>query len=415
MIRKGPLMFESNRGHTLIELMIAIIIGLILVLASFQVMAVFEGHKRSTTAINDALQSANYGLYQVDTLVRSAGTGIVQAKQYAYGCALNYTSAGGTLVTDGVPGTTLHTPFDKVLTTPVNLALRLAPAVIFPGATTNGTSDVLLLMSGGRGFGETPVQFTAPVSGSLVQLTHTIGFFANDWVLVSQNAVNPTAAGSCMLTKVDPAYVAETASHSTGNVALPLTDASMGSVTLASFGGNAVITDLGVGAGGSTTSNASFVMYGVDDSDYTLKSIDLLNSDYGAAPQFVGDDVVTMQAVYGINTVGPGALTWVKPIDNGADLYSPASLLDGTDAARQRLRSIKAIRVAFVVRSALPERFTATDQQAIDTSHSINVGSYTLFQTLGAGVQTTWSVPAGQSNYRFRELETTIPLRNAAY
>ncbi len=58
------------RGHTLIELMVAIVIGMILVIAAFSVMATFEGGKRTTTAMNDALQSGNFGLYEIDKLVR---------------------------------------------------------------------------------------------------------------------------------------------------------------------------------------------------------------------------------------------------------------------------------------------------------------------------------------------------------
>ena len=83
---------RQNRGHTLIELMVAIVIGILLVLGAFTVLASFEGRKRTTTAMNDALQSGGFGLYQVDKMIRSAGTGLGKyATMSGYGCALNYT------------------------------------------------------------------------------------------------------------------------------------------------------------------------------------------------------------------------------------------------------------------------------------------------------------------------------------
>src|ERR1700760_1856608 len=118
---------RTETGHTLIELLVAMIIGLALVLGAFQVMATFEGHKRTTTALNDSLQSGNYGLWQLDVLSRSAGTGITQMDKYATGCPLNYVSSDASkTVSNGAIGA-LPVPFDTMFTTPTALKLRLAP------------------------------------------------------------------------------------------------------------------------------------------------------------------------------------------------------------------------------------------------------------------------------------------------
>ncbi len=393
---------RHTHGHTLIELMIAIAIGVILVLAAFQVMATFEGHKRTTTAMNDSMQAANFGLYQLDLLTRSGGTGLTQVRKYATGCLPSYTPGAGSAVTNGV--VSLPDIFGGIVGT-TTLPLRLAPAVIFPGTAT----DAVMLMSGGAGFGEVPVKFTTAAAGSQLQLDNTIGFFPGDWVLVSGNAANPTTAGACLITQVASTYAAETAENSLGNVALPLRDASVGSVTLASFGANALVTDLGSGT------NASFLLYGVDGTQFALESVDLLNAP--ATVQRVADDVVLLRAVYGTNASanGYGALTWVNPAGD----YAPANLLDGSSAAATRLAGIKAIRVAIIVRSALPERWDASDQ-AIGTgtaaSNQINNGTYPIFAALNStAVATAWIVPGTATNYRYREVEATIPLRNAYY
>src|SRR5450830_1206747 len=79
---------SKQAGVTLIELMVVLVIGLVVSLAIFGVMTASEGRKRTTTSVNDIDQSANYGLYQMDKLIRSAGTGFTQAYTQTYGCEL---------------------------------------------------------------------------------------------------------------------------------------------------------------------------------------------------------------------------------------------------------------------------------------------------------------------------------------
>ncbi len=208
-------------GHTLIELMIAILVGMFLVLGAFGVMAAFEGQKRSTTAVNDALQSGNYALYTIDKLIRSSGSGLARyAASAGWGCGLNYTSAGGTTVNStGLPS--LAAPFDTVLSGASVTALRLAPVVIFPNAAVvEGSptgSDALMLMQGGAGFGETPIPITDK-NGPLV--TSTVGFLVDEWVLVGTSGI-----GNCMITKVNSSYTGS----AVNNVVLPLDNSSIGS------------------------------------------------------------------------------------------------------------------------------------------------------------------------------------------
>lgn len=379
---------RGMRGHTLIELMVAIIIGLIMVLASFQVLAMFEGHKRTTTGMNDALQSGNFGIYTLDKLIRSSGSGLVQSASFAYGCPLNYTPTGGTTVSSGVLSG-LPAPFS---TNVGSQALRVAPVVIFPN-TTDPTlgPDVFLLMSGGAGFGEMPVPVTRKPIGTELLVATTVGLSADEWVLLGGGG-----AANCMLTTV---------SSVPDNKVLTLAQATVGAASLASYSSGYV-----VGLGNAQA--ASFVMYGVD-SDDTLYSVDLLNSNF--AKEQASDDVVMMRAVYGIDADSDGKLdAWVNPVDSGTGAsalsYSPASLLNGSAAANKRLRSIKAIRVALIVRAPLMERADAS-------TPAFNDGSYKLFEPLdnAHGVHVTWNVPAGQENYRFRVLEGTIPVRNAVF
>ena len=51
------------RGTTLIELMVALVIGMILSLAVFSVMSIFEGRRRTLDAGSDLDQSASVAMF----------------------------------------------------------------------------------------------------------------------------------------------------------------------------------------------------------------------------------------------------------------------------------------------------------------------------------------------------------------
>jgi len=411
---------HMSRGHTLIELMIAIVCGMVLVLAAFKVLADFEGGKRTTTAMNDALQSGNIGLFEIDKLIRSAGTGMTQyARVVGYGCSLNYTPTGGGLITSGVINGPLPSPFTNVIGTSA-APLRLAPAVILGGtmsaigssdaaATTPATSDALLFMLGGAGFGEIPVAVSNANAPPTLQ--SIVGFGPNDWVIDGGASL-----GDCMISKVSATFAAGgpgKANWTSSLLQLPLaTGNTVGNKTLAV---NDYILDLGNGAA------ANFLLFGVDSNSATLRSIDLLNSDPKAQSLNVSDDVVLMKAVYQVDPDKTGTGSWVKPggtfsASSGTYNYSATSgancLLCGTSSANLALQGIKAIRIALVVRAPIQENAN----QAQNISVNFSGQSYLLFGGLPTAMQFTWYAPQSTAsqpqNYRYRVIETTVPIRN---
>ena len=398
---------NAQRGHTLIELMIAILIGMLLVLGAFKVLADFEGNKRSTTAVNDAMQSGNYGLFSLDKLIRSAGSGLSRyAAKAGWGCTLNFKPTDGTttaptaISSSGAP--TLSSPFNVLPG-----ALRLAPVMIIPGDATWSSTvtnpDVLMVMLGGGGYSEAPVRFKPNVSGGLSQVDSNVGFGSGEWVLVGSGGI-----GECMIS-----HVASTFSSAGNSVSLPLADASVGNASGLVTAGNYVVA-LGNGA------TASFLMLAVNTTTNSLMSLDLLNSPT-STPQGLADDVVMMRVIYQVQPKPADPLTWTNPVANvtiGGTTYnySPAGLNAGTAAASTALKSIVAIRIALIVRAPLNEQ----------KSLNVNGGSQKMFDALDPStcttattpacanaVTVTWTYPAG--NYRYRKLETTIPVRNASF
>ena len=108
----------------------------------------------------------------------------------------------------------------------------------------------------------------------------------------------------------------------------------------------------------------------------------------------IADGVAELHAVYGLDTNADGILdTWVDP---GAAGYDIATLM--TNPAT--LRQIVAVRIALVMRSSNYEKA------------ALSAATLTLFSELPAAVQQTVTLNANDQHYRYRIVESTIPLRN---
>jgi type IV pilus assembly protein PilW len=186
---KNPTIFPLNigcskqSGVTLIELMVVLVIGLVVSLAIFGVMSANEGRKRTTTSVNDMDQSANYGLYQMDKLIRSAGTGFTQAYTQTYGCEL---LAKKNTVAILPPSADLPKPFSAAyanILASIGNTFRLAPIIIVNGTRTNLTagsnpSDSLIIMSGSAGLGEASIGFRSVPTAPTLNVVNVAGFRA---------------------------------------------------------------------------------------------------------------------------------------------------------------------------------------------------------------------------------------------
>src|SRR6267378_3835863 len=65
----------SERGFSMVELLVAMLIGLIGMIIIFQVFQVSEGIKRSTTSGGDAQQNGVIALYSIERDFKNAGMG----------------------------------------------------------------------------------------------------------------------------------------------------------------------------------------------------------------------------------------------------------------------------------------------------------------------------------------------------
>ncbi|MDM0014129.1 PilW family protein [Variovorax sp. J22P168] len=378
----------SQRGLTLVELLVAMVIGLVVTLAVTSVVVMGEQHKRTTTGTNDANQSGNYLAYVFDRAIRSAGSGFAQAWNLgAFGCTLIVDRNGKQILprADAFPA-----PFASVPQT-----LQLAPLLIDRPAEG---SDVVIAMSGNAASGDIgrPIRSSAGAD-NVLRMSNTIGLSEGDIGIISREGV-----ADCLIEQVkgDGAVFAD----AVGNETLPLgglyysTGSEAHSLTDLIDGGGAYFTTLGrAGA-----NNVQFQMFSVNTS-HALVSYDLmLTSGAVADPvadldkknqQMVSDGVIEMRALYGIDSTGDGVFdSWVAPSGEYA--------IDKMMASPAKMRQVIAVRVAMVVRSGTFEK------------EPISPEGIVLFGDLAEALHITVPIDDTGKHFRHRVVETTIPLRN---
>ena len=172
----------------------------------------------------------------------------------------------------------------------------------------------------------------------------------------------------------------------------------IGSSNLSNYSTVAMALDLG---SGSSANPPGLSIFGVGDNN-TLLSYDLLQMGTYNTTQAVADGIFEIHALYGVDSNNNGQVdSWVDP---GSVGYTVATLESGTAASVATLRTIKAIRVGLILRTALPEKVSTPPA----TSGPLN-----LFSDLPASVQFSRTLATNEQNFRYRTVEMTIPLRNA--
>ncbi|MDR6534722.1 PilW family protein [Variovorax soli] len=394
MTASTPSSRAPHRGLTLIELLVAMAIGLIVTLAVTSIVTVGEAHKRTTTSTNDMSQSGAFAAYALDRVLRSAGSGFVQSGTLGvYGCKLSVArDIGGTATTILPRLTAFPAPFASFLGgAGAGFAgnLRVAPLLIAQDQSATG-SDVLVVMGGNGAAGDIPRQIRSGVTGTNnLRLNNTIGLANGDLGLVAQEGTE-----DCLIEQVN--VTDTTAFAAAGNEVLPLggryftsTGATTSLATLAA-GGSAYYTPLG----NTLSNNVQFQLLGVG-ANQTLFAYDLLRSagtgSDADALQTIADSVVELRALYGIDTNGDGIINdWVAP---SGTTYGIANLMTKPADIRQ----IVAVRVALVMRSAELNK------------DNVSPASLTLFSDLATALQRSVTL---DPRYRYRVIDTTIPLRN---
>lgn len=373
---------RSQSGFTLVELLVAVVIGLALTLALTTITIRSEIGKRVLSSGNDMSQNTSFITYELDRDLRSAGSGFAQSWTLTAGCPLNVSQNGAQILPRLTP---FPAPFATVPT-----AVAMAPVLIHAGAGTGG-SDVLAIMTGAAGLSEAQIRI-APKSATTnsVLVDNTIGTRGDDLVLFMQ-------AAGCMVQQVAAPFTggATPQLNFAGAYAAP----TVNGLALNTFGAGSAV-DFMLSLGNVTGNRPMFQLIGIGP-NATLVSYDLLRLDGTDATPALAEGVVDMRAIYGIDADDDLPLhtvdTWVAPTAAG---FTVAALTARPPLVPRDLQSIKAVRIGLILRSDRIEK------------ELVSPASLTLFGTVPGIVPYVRTLSTDEQHQRFRTVEFTVPLRN---
>ena len=357
---------SMQKGMSLVEILVGVLIGLIGIVVIFQVLATAEERKRTTSSGSDAQVAGAIALYTMERNLRPAGYGF-SASTYM-GCTVNaYDSAR--------PGG--------------NFTFPLAPIQITQGAS--GAPDTLTVLWGNSSTFVATQTFTASAATSK-KTQGRAGLQTGDLVVVAGAGPVCAMAEVTDNTNADGATIDHAAgsyTNAAGTSAVARFNPAGGPVVaftqgnLFNFGTVPVRNIWSIRSGKVLTVS--------NDLRYTDANGDGLNDWVEVA-----EGIIDLQAEYGVD------------LDNN-NMISSAEWQTATPADWSKVR---AIRVALLSRSGQYEKTKVTTSAPSwigNTTPAVN--TFTMNNVDGTP-DTDPSDPNNWRNYRYRVFQTIIPLRN---
>ncbi|MEF8721245.1 MAG: PilW family protein [Candidatus Accumulibacter delftensis] len=351
----------QDKGFTLVEVMVAMVIGMLGLIIMMQVFSAAEGQRRATTGSGDAQSNGAMALYALQRDIRQGGYGFNAVN--TFGCPL-----------------ALPAPASRTLA-------QLAPVIINPPTADVPAGDAntdTLLIAYGNNEGPPEGDVITAVNGSLLAVAAATNYRAGpprDRVIAAPSAPTP----GCTFT------LAEVTAVVAPNVTVSDASGAVDGGTLFNLG-----------------TNPRFLAYAIRGGNLTV--CDYLAADCSSAANYVGiaNNIVSLRAQYGhASTAASGVDSW--------DQTTPADANQATLACLWARTS--ALRIAIVARNSqlepapfpfyededgndLPPTWTGSDTNGDgDSDDDIDA-------PVDLSDRTNWK------NYRYKVFETIIPIRN---
>ncbi|MDR0578807.1 MAG: PilW family protein [Candidatus Accumulibacter sp.] len=344
------------RGFSLVEIMVALVIGMIGVLVIMQVARTGEAQKRVTTGSGEAQNNGALAIYSVERDVKQAGYGF--SSPNAIGCKLVIPAR------DPVTAHTLDV---------------LAPVIINGGvpAGDDNTDTLLIVYGNGAGSPEGDIIADAGVmSGNQrMGVVSVKNFRVGEWVFAAPPDLALVSACDLKMGRVtglDPSPPA-----------IPTTlklDSNIGASD------DWHLFDLGVAP--------RIVGYAVRGGNLTTCDYMLANCSDADQWTIVANGIVSLRAQYGHDTAGGRAWNATSPVLPSGD--------SGHEAFAKAWAAIPAVRFALVARNGEPSRESVTASPPTWTNGAVWEDG-TLPGNLDGD---NWQ------RYRYQVYETVVPLRN---
>ena len=358
---------RRQRGISLLEMMVGIVIGLVCVLIIVQTLSVWESRKRTVASGTDAQISGTLGAFLLDRDLRLAGYGFGLATAQIMECDVIATKTGRS------GGADFRFPFRPVQITKGTGAASDTVSVLYGNSSYFVSSQPLLAT-------------TATAAATTKRLKSREGFQLGDKVVVTGN--DPV---DCQLVEVTGQTLTEdtTIEHEAGKIYTTLTGAAKTASMNPTGGTGTTFTTGRVYNLGPTparvvwtVANGSLTHYNfIDDGDST-KAVG------------VASDVVTLKAQYGVDTSGNGK------VESG-EWYDTLPLT-------ANWTQVVAVRFGLLLRSRQQERATSN---VTATAPSWAGGAFVMANLDGSS-GTASAASADWRNYRYRVYENVVPLRN---
>ena len=346
-------------GFTLVEIMVGMVVALLALLVIMQVFGSFEGQKRMTTGTADAQTNGALALQSVLRETQLAGFGI-SAFDRRVG-SLDCTTAENASIALGT--------------------FSMAPVEVANEVSAGG--DSLTVRYGSSMSGGVATRISAFDGVDELSVDSNLGCRVDDTAVVSNGGDN------CFVVSVKSLVAGTPAVPPKINLEIPLDpDVSLGDLPTV----NAFVSCMG------QYREVTFAVNG-----------DRLERD----GEEVASGVVNMQVQYGI-TATPSDTQIAQWVDSNADW---ANLSDQGAADIDRRKRIKAVRVAIVARNPMRDAEVVSQacvQPADLADPAIGVCAWKNEAGSPAPV-IDLSGTADWDRYRYRVLETIIPLRNVVW
>lgn len=380
---RGPCA-SAHAGFSLVELMVAMVIGLLGIIVMMQLFSVFEGQKRTTTGGDDAISTGVISLDGLQRDLQKSGWGI--SAHRLIGCAASGLNVG--IIPIPLAPVTIYPSAGLNVTIPTGF-----PAVPDPDPNT----DVLLIVSG-NGNGSVEGDVITLVVGSSYRVHTPTAFVTGDRVVAAP------AVRTALPCNVNLSTVANN-----GVILTPVqVDFAFGAAT-----------DLLFNLGQRPTVRG----YAVRGGNLTLCDFATIDCTIVGNWVPIAENVVSLRAQYGRDTTDVAPLPPARArMDGVVDLtdvwdqqiVDPVAFPVSTDASKNTvacavLRNI-AVRVVLVARSSQPERTLDWPARTLNVTPNpplwIGSGGAPISLPSPDPTWPTWR------DFRYKTFQTVVPLRN---
>ena len=383
---------NNTRGFSLVEVLVGMLIGLIGTMVIFQVFAVAEGQKRTTTSGGDAAQSAAFALFTLERDLRISGLGFNNSG--LMGCTLRVydddlpapksrlqsLSPGGGTAGAGVVPDTLSVAYSS--------NAMISPPMQVAGAGVSGTQPLFVDDRGYTQVGD--VMVIADVENGDVKVVagvpkHCVMFRVTSLPAGTNELGHAPVPGSY----IDAGGTSRTIRYNHPSVGLN-NDTSLPSLTF-------LPPDIAHNGGyvyklGDTVVSATYYVY----NNRLMRRDNLGNS---TTPMEIADGIVQMKVMYGLDA------------DNNHQIATSewTSVAPTTTAGMKQLLAVK---VALVARSALKEK--ADPISGVCATTTVYPQWYGASSS-GGDIALDISADPDWKCYRYKVLQTVVAVRNGAW